>query len=1145
MLWWLLRRKQQAVAEEPMLREDETDPAGGSAKSNKHEESLKKIWQRAVEAGNVQAAAVCLRLGANVNWLSSGASSLPVLCHAAEHKDCAMVYMLLSSGAGLEGASVVTRRSEFVEGLVEAAKEKQRTTLRKPGLSALNAQTGEMPSSLQWGAPFALCAVVEDMQLRNASTTSLAQALEMLQGGAATCTLAGWSTAVNDIGSAAVCSTSVHAARRTAVAAMTAATGRPAAPTKLSIIAAARHAPASVALLLLCCACWTALRKCNANYSAERRSTRVLLLLANTALQLLDAIWIAVLLYAAYIEAYKLKCACLLNGCYEELHARCYLGLRPLMALLLAHSMLVCLLSCVYWLLSKLEVLVLQLAIRCNKSWLAILPIRVHATVAEYKRTRPTVFAVVAAVPRLDTTAAATVAAVFKFNDASGNSKLLRLGTMLTNMFCSSTGTLMDFSIVQTACEKGWDSAVVLRLLHAWMQSVEGTQADVIAPVVRSKDYCAVRALLCIHELCDTRADAEIQTGATDKGTRQCEGTWLASCVSALCELQTVNDSCYHIDPDTVLTAVAAARTTLDVRYWVHKRVDKMQQYKAARHAAVAAVVAAAEAAAAAVFGHRVEQTVGDAGMTTWQRSTRQSSVDDQHSADDRSSGVRSGDAMAVQQCAAVVASSSISSAMSAALLIKTAEAVARGTAASSTIATLFASAEGPRGTNQQASGQQLLVKMLQLERNALDNKYTDALATIAELHAAAKTQCSELLVSNTKLYYSKQKLRQVQCVAAELPVVEAKLVTTEAKLATVETQLAAAVAQAANCKQESNVLQLNLEQRDLLLHDSNTAMQKLEQQLCAERSQHAATKTELASMTQQIADHATTAAKLVSTESKLAAAIAQAVNVQQEKSELVQQLNRCTRDVKERDSSLLTLKQQRNSQRTALVTLREQLAAQTSQRADAVAALATVEAKLAAAVAQAANCKKEVNVMQLNLDQRDLLLHDSNTAMQKLEQQMSAEYTQHAATKTELTGMIQQAAEHAATAEKLTSAETELAAAVAQAAGVQREQRQLLRQLDRSTSDAKERENAIWKLQQQRNSQRTELVSLRERLAAQTSLRVDTEAKLTVADKKLDTVETQLCTSESQLATTAAELAAVISHLDDVWSEVTALRLL
>jgi Zinc finger, C3HC4 type (RING finger) len=296
----------------------------------------------------------------------------------------------------------------------------------------------------------------------------------------------------------------------------------------------------------------------------------------------------------------------------------------------------------------------------------------------------------------------------------------------------------------------------------------------------------------------------------------------------------------------------------------------------------------------------------------------------------------------------------------------------------------------------------------------------------------------------------------QLVTLRAQLATQTSQGAITAAKLATVETQLAAAVAQAANCKKEANVLQLNLEQRDLLLHDSNTTMHKLEQQLSAERSQHAATKTELASVTQQLAEHTTTAEKLVNTESKLAAAVAQAAD-----------------------------------------------------------------------------------------NQRDLLLHDSNTAMQKLEQQLSAECAQHAATKTELTGMIQQAAEHAATAAKLVCAETELAAAVAQAADVQREQRQLLRQLDRSTSDAKERDSTMKMLQQQRNSQRTELVSLRERLAAQTSLRVDTEAKLTGADKKLDTVETQLCTSESQLATTAAELAAVISHLDDVWSEVTALRLL
>jgi hypothetical protein len=133
----------------------------------------------------------------------------------AQLDDWAMVYLLLLSGAeqrspvnallqnwysGLlhhKDYDVDVQGSGVIEVLTAAASAStQELRAHPPQLLATKIEA--MPPSLQWGASFALCAVMVDKEVRNAST-SLEHTYAVLSSDSAACTASAWLTAATAI----------------------------------------------------------------------------------------------------------------------------------------------------------------------------------------------------------------------------------------------------------------------------------------------------------------------------------------------------------------------------------------------------------------------------------------------------------------------------------------------------------------------------------------------------------------------------------------------------------------------------------------------------------------------------------------------------------------------------------------------------------------------------------------------------------------------------------------------------------------------------------------------------------------------------------------------------------------------------------
>jgi Zinc finger, C3HC4 type (RING finger) len=292
------------------------------------------------------------------------------------------------------------------------------------------------------------------------------------------------------------------------------------------------------------------------------------------------------------------------------------------LVIVLAYRVPAVVLSIVRWLLFKAGLTVLQIAVRCNRQRLVSLTINPRTAVTHYSRTRPAVFGTVAAVLRLDKAAAAVVTTL-RLQRTARFFRLHKLVYMLKRMSCNNVATLIDFAVVNTACEKGWDAAVVLRLLHAWMQSPQCDAAAVLAVVVRSKEHAAVRAILQMYEQCDTRgcdSDDSSSDVATVKHTsviKRCV-MWLEDCVIAVCELHAVADRCHLADETQVLTAVSAVKTALNTGRYSRKRHKLLlQSYTDLRRAAAEVNTVAVTAVSS---GGSKTQHVGSSVTKVWQR---------------------------------------------------------------------------------------------------------------------------------------------------------------------------------------------------------------------------------------------------------------------------------------------------------------------------------------------------------------------------------------------------------------------------------------------------------------------------------------------------------------------------------------------
>jgi Zinc finger, C3HC4 type (RING finger) len=324
------------------------------------------------------------------------------------------------------------------------------------------------------------------------------------------------------------------------------------------------------AVALLCLACWTGLRKrrlydlpCHiVPLPAQRGALRSTLLVISTALLALELLVFQQLLIFVVTDACTITTTAWVPADWDK-------GLASLMTilaiiLLLAYRVPAIALSFVRWLLPQAGMTVLQTAVRYNRPWFVGLTISPRTAVTDYYRTRPAVFGTVAAIFSLDK-AATEVINVLELQHIVN---YLRIGKVIS---CNSEATLIDFAVVNAACEKGWDAAVVLRLLHAWMQSPQCNAADVLATVAKSSDYIAVCAILQMYALCDTRhpdcvSNYSAASTANSVSLPERFVVWLENCVIAVCELHAVTDRCHLADETQVLTAVAAVSTALKLR---------------------------------------------------------------------------------------------------------------------------------------------------------------------------------------------------------------------------------------------------------------------------------------------------------------------------------------------------------------------------------------------------------------------------------------------------------------------------------------------------------------------------------------------------------------------------------------------------
>jgi Zinc finger, C3HC4 type (RING finger) len=629
--------KRNAAAVQVLERAD-LQVQARTVKRRDDEKLLQKIWQRALIARDTQAAATCIKLGAHTSWpVHDGDKYVPALQYAAQHEDRAMVFLLLSSAA--QGASVskdlqswhsallqhedyyqLTQWSAFTEKLAAAADDTMpwtmlsaRLQLRAPLVKQsesqlqLAAKLMAMPAGLHWGAALALCAVVEGMRERHIRNTTFELTLDMLSSSTATCSAPTWLAAAQAVRSNAAHSKRPRQARAAAQAAVTRAAGE---ESSAAIAAQRRTAHARAAALrdvhfnavmctvLVLLMCWTGLRKRRLYgipshlfpVPAQRGFKRSALLLLTVKMLQLDMKVIAEKAHRCYMESWRLWCEDSAADCVNEFLVFVERLASEVVAVQVT-SLLLALLCSVWWLLSCAKLSVLDTAVRCNWPRLASLAVCPAAAVTEYSRTRPAVFGTVAAVLKLDKAAAAVVSA-FKLKRVTVFLKLDKVARTWQRVTDNTEASLMSFAVVDTACEKGWDAALVLRLLHAWMQSPQCNAAALLAVIVRSKDYAAVRAILRMYELCDIRhpdcvsnysAASTVNSASLPK---RCV-MWLENCVIAVCELHAVTDRCHLADETRVLIAVAAVKTALREReqYSSEQRELLVQQYAGQRHA--------------------------------------------------------------------------------------------------------------------------------------------------------------------------------------------------------------------------------------------------------------------------------------------------------------------------------------------------------------------------------------------------------------------------------------------------------------------------------------------------------------------------------------------------------------------------------
>eukprot|EP00953_Heterococcus_sp_UTEX-ZZ885_P013630 7780-Heterococcus_DN1.PRE.3 len=1224
------RARQRAPNKHALVKADERS----SSLDRRQNRNLKleKAWELAVKSGQTRAAAACLRHGASVEWpIFDGGGLLSALVYAIQKKDCAMAYLLLSEATDSQIGELLHRWrlavynlppwSKVLVGMNAAAGEMVNNTVLttspplhgRPSLAPLAALVKELPDALQWGASLALCAMVESMQQRNNRSGTLEYIIDVMTGGSANCTSYTWLTVAGIVSSTAGCTeypngveeamaatATLEAVAANTSRALTAVVGEKMARRSITGsyhtaagAAVARYTVSTWAGALLCIAWWSPLRRWRlydlpcflVPLPPERGVQRSALLIASAGLLLVEVVVFALAVEETFRTAPGMKCAELWLSCEQEQYTFFIAVVQRVAVLLLVYHVPVWALSCVRWLLAAADITVLRLAVKHNKQWLVSYMVRDCTDVT--RRTANGSFLGIAAEGFAVDTALGAIIAALKLQQRAPLLRLNKLGSTLTRVFSNSEAALVSFDVIHTACQKGWDAAVVVRLLYMWLQSQQGKGADVIAVIAQQNDCVALRALVQVYALCDARyrgsddsvtdsdAGADEDTVGSKTAYEQCS-SWLEGAVVSMCDLQTVTDKCHLADEELVLTAVAAARIAQRGRYTVGLRARRMQLYAQSRcNAAAAKAAAAATATAAATTNTSNKGAVFGAVSRQWQRLRSGTAADQQkhHAGSKRASvaetavsnnddaeltateGFTHGNSAAVSVVAPTASTDSADTDTAAAgsgatltsgsssQLAETSQPTAAATTAAATTgaATTGAAMTGavsgsatPQTTAQQRltsawrafcnehpGEQQALAPLheaagsnavLQRERDALDNKHTQAEAAVAELQAIVNARDTDMQRLGQQLTDERDQHAATRVdltnTGTALTTAGSKLATTttavsdmstevrqlKRQLAYTELRLTASAAQSNARRDASYALQWRLDERDRQLGERNGIIDSVQLQLSSERTAHAATQTQLAASKVQLTN---TETLLTATNAELAAAVAECGSV---KAEATAQQQRCDQQLAERDGTISSLQEQLLDERSTHAATRAELVSAAEQLhgfAGTEAQLADSDAKLAAAVRRAddAEIDAAASTAQLNIINELLQQRDATVSQQ-------------------LTSLADSAAELANTKAELATTQAALATAVTECGTVATE---AAAQQLRSNQQLAERDNTINSLSQQLTTERHERTVTRRELA-------DTKVKLSSTVVALATAESKLTTAVTAALDAAAD---------------------
>jgi chromosome segregation ATPase len=339
-------------------------------------------------------------------------------------------------------------------------------------------------------------------------------------------------------------------------------------------------------------------------------------------------------------------------------------------------------------------------------------------------------------------------------------------------------------------------------------------------------------------------------------------------------------------------------------------------------------------------------------------------------------------------------------------------------------------------------------------------------------------------------------------------------------QLVRAELQLFGAAAQSKVLRDEAMAVQQQLDERGHKLAEQSSVVSRIRQQLNGERSEHAATTSELSRVSEQVVRLTDMEAKLADSDAQLAAAVSRTADVQREAAVLADELHSCKQLLQQRDSAISSMQQLLDSERSMHAATNDRLTGLTQELSTTTAKLTSTEleltvtaASLTSAVAQCDTVKAEVAALQVQHSEQ---LAEQFSSIEKLEHQLETA-----------------SSELAAIRGGLCSSEVQRVSAVNEAVRLAQEVKALRLQLTNMKSEHT--------AQVQAAAARANASELKADLAQSTL--TTTAAQLADTETKWAATTAQLVTVEATVSSMTADLAATVVKSDAVQQEAASLK--